>query len=200
MDEPESLPAWTPDVETDVKELMGLFDLPAFARRGQDMDFAVRRLHDRCRAARAGLLEMVQMRLRQWSAAVDGPAAWSRVFTRSIEPLWVLSQAEPPQWAGTPAPIRRQREIARELIDSVVRFNRRWMDFLDRLNLDPINHLIEQYNRYYVLEKEIFMGSARLASMNFRPAPALTIPMLLDEHPTLPVPQLLDRPSRFDRG
>jgi hypothetical protein len=33
----ESTPTLNSDIEADVKELMGLFDLPAFARRGQDV-------------------------------------------------------------------------------------------------------------------------------------------------------------------
>ena len=92
----ESLPTFSSDVETDVKELMGLFDLPAFARRGVELDGILRRMHDRCRAARGPLLDMVRVRLRQWSSAVNGPAAWNLVFRQSIEPLWHLAQAEPP--------------------------------------------------------------------------------------------------------
>jgi len=199
-DADKSSPTWSSDVETEVKELMGLFDLPAFARRGQDLDCSLRRLHNRCRAARRPLLDMVRVRLRQWSSAVIGPESWALVFTRSIEPLWPLSEAEPPQWADAPAPIRRQRLIARDLIDSVLRFNRRWIDFLDHLNLDPTNHAIDQYNRYYVLEKECVMGSPRLAARHFTPVPTLTTQMLKGDHPTLPVPELLDRPSRLDRA
>jgi len=199
-DADKSMPSWSSDVETEVKELMGLFDLPAFARRGQDLDFTLRRLHNRCRAARGPLLDMVRVRLRQWSSAVIGPESWSLVFTRSIEPLWPLSGAEPPQWAGAPAPIRRQRLIGRDLIESVLRFNRRWTQFLDRLNLDPTNHAIDQYNRYYVLEKECVMGSPRLAARHFTPVPMLSTQMLLHDHPPLPVPELLDRPGQVDRA
>jgi len=195
----EPLPTSSSDVETDIKELMGLFDLPAFARRGLELDSTLRRMHDRCRVARGPLLDMVRVRLRQWSSAVIGPEAWSLVFARSIEPLWPLSDAEPPQWAGTPAPIRRQQSIARDLTDSVLRFNRRWIHFLDHLNLDPANHAIDRYNRFYVLEKECVMGSARLAAQHFTPVPELTTQMLLDDHPILPVPEPLDRPSRLDR-
>jgi len=196
----ESMPTWSSDVETEMKELMGLFDLPAFARRGLDLDFTLRRMHDRCRAARGALLDMVRVRLRQWASAVIGPESWSLVFTRSIAPLWPLSGAEPPQWAGTPAPVRRQRLIARDLIASVVRFNRRWTQFLDGLNLDPTNHAIDQYNRHYLLEKECVMGSARLAARYFTPMPTLTTQTLLDDHPSLPVPELLERPGWLDRG
>jgi hypothetical protein len=144
------------------------------------------------------MLDMVRMRLRQWSNTVTGPSAWNLVFTQSIEPLWPLARAEAPQWADSAAPIRQQRLAAHDLINSVVRFNRRWTHFLEHVNLAPTNHLIAGYNRYYVLEKECAMGSARLALRHFRPAPLLTAQMLLDDHPRLPVPELLDRPSRRD--
>ena len=39
MDDSEGSPSTlNADIETEVKELMGLFDLPAFARRGQDLE------------------------------------------------------------------------------------------------------------------------------------------------------------------
>ena len=194
-DTEESLPTMNADVETNIKELIGLFDLPAFARRGQDLEITVRRLHERCRSAREELLDMVRLRLRQWSHAATGPQDWSEVFSQSIEPLWVLSHAEDPQWADSPASIRRRLTIGHDLIASVVRFNHRFTQFLGRLNLEPANLVIDQYNRYYVFEKECVMGSARLAAQHFSPVPKITIETLLHDHPTLPVPQLLDRRS-----
>jgi hypothetical protein len=190
-----SPPTFDSDIETEVKELLGLFDLPAFARRGQDLEITLQRLHERCRLTRGQMLEMVRLRLRQWSRAVTGPDAQSAVFTRSIEPLWPLSAAEAPKWARSPAPTRRQRQIAADLIAAVLRFNRRWAQYLDRLSLEPTNNVIDQYNRYYVLEKECVMGSARLAARHFTPVPAITTSALLNDHPTLPVPALLDRAS-----
>jgi hypothetical protein len=179
------------DIETEVKELMGLFDLPAFARRGQDLEIILRRLHERCRRSRRSMLDMVHLRLRQWSRAADGPSAWSGVFTRSIEPLWVVSEAGEPEWADSLAPIRRRRLIAADLTSAVVRFNRRWQQFLERLNVEPANLAISQYNRYYVLEKECVMGSPRLAARHFTPVPQLTTETLANDHPTLPVPDLV---------
>jgi hypothetical protein len=193
------MPAFSGDVETEVKELLGLFDLPAFARRGQDLELTVRRMHARCRTARLQLLDMVHLRLRQWSGAALGPEDWPGVFAASIEPIWRLSEADPPQWAATRAASRRRQAIARDLVAAVTRFNRRWLKTVDRLNLEPANLVIEQYNRYYVLEKECVMGSPRLAARHFSPVPPFTRTMLLEQHPTLPVPELHDRPQELDR-
>jgi hypothetical protein len=196
MDDAElSPPTLNADIETEVKEMMGLFDLPAFARRGQDLEITLKRLHERCRNARGQLLDMVQLRLRQWSRAVTGPDAWSCAFTHSIEPLWPLAGAEQPRWAEVPAPRSRRLSIAGDLNAAVLRFNRRWRQFLERLNLEPTNALIDQYNRYYLLEKECVMGSARLAARHFQPVTELTPMTLLNDHPTLPVPELVGKPA-----
>jgi hypothetical protein len=192
-DTDETLPTMNSDIEADVKELMGLFDLPAFARRGQDVEASVRRLHDRCEKVRGQMLDMVRLRLRQWSGAAAGPESWRGVFTSTIEPLWALAGAAPPRWADSDAPLKRRQNIASDLIAAVDRFNRRWALALGGFNLEPTNFVIEQYNRYYVLEKECVMGSARLAARHFTPMAPLTRPMLLADHPTLAVPVLAGR-------
>jgi hypothetical protein len=194
-----SSPAIGRDIETEVKELMGLFDLPAFARRGQELECSVRRIHDRCRTARTPMLEMACLRLGQWCSAVTGPADWCGVFATSIEPLWPLAGAEPPRWSGALGPLRRRFAIARDLRAAVVRFNRRWLHFLEHLNLEPTNSVIGDYNRYYVLEKECVLGSARLAARFFNPGSKLTKDGLLYDHPTLPVPELATNSTRPQR-
>ncbi len=82
-DTEESLPTLNADIETEVKEMMGLFDLPAFARRGQDLEITLQRLHDRCRKARGELLDMVQLAApRSGRAPSPGPMPGRTVFTR----------------------------------------------------------------------------------------------------------------------
>jgi hypothetical protein len=180
------------DIETEIKEMMGLFDAPAFARRGQELEEMLRRVDARCRQARVDRLEMVRVRLRQWTRVATGPED-PAIFAASIEPLWPLSGAEPPQWASVPAPRHRRRAVARDLVAAVERFNRRWTEFLETLNLGPANVVIDHYNRYYVLEKECVMGSGRLAARFFTPVPLLTPAQLLRDHPLLPVPEPIDR-------
>jgi hypothetical protein len=176
-------------VDREVRELMGLFDLPAFARRGQDMEYSLKRIHLRCRDQRDELLEMVRMRLRQWSRVATGPQDWSEVFTGPIDSLWQLADCEPPDWAARAATRRQQLTVARDLIGSVLRFNQRWVQFLQSLNLGPTNQAIDQYNEYYVLEKECVMGSARLAARHFTRVPRLSPESLLERYPMLTVPE-----------
>ena len=180
------------DIEAEIKEMMGLFDSPSFARRGLELEAMLRRVDGRCRLARSERLNMVRVRLRQWSRVAAGPDNWPAVFAAPIEPLWTLSEAEPPQWAPTPAPNLRRLAVARDLIAAVERFNRRWSEFLESLNLGPANVVIDHYNRYYVLEKECVMGSGRLAARFFTPISTLTPGRLLEDHPLLPVPSLVN--------
>ncbi len=175
-------------VDAEIKELLGLFDVPAFARRGQEVEYALVRLRTRCGRVRLDLLDMVRLRLRQWAAAASGPDDSARFFAGPIGPLWPLAGAEAPRWAARPESPRRLRAIARDLVASVERFNRRWGGFLDALDLAPINRQIDHYNRYYVLEKECVLGSARLAARHFTPLPPIGLDDLRAEYPALPVP------------
>jgi hypothetical protein len=177
--------------ETEIKELLGLFDTPAFVRRGQDLEYALGRLHARCRHQRGSLLEMVHLRLRQWASVATGPDDQAGVFAAPIVALWPLSGAAPPVWAFQPALSRRRRAVARDLVASVIRFNDRWAAALDRINLDPVNRMIDQYNRYYVLEKECVLGSARLAQRHFTPRVHVNCMALGEAYPPLPVPEFL---------
>lgn len=191
MDEADdSTPMMNADVE--VNELLGLYDVPAFARRGQDLEHALARVNDRCRRERAAMLDMVRLRLRQWAGAATGPDDWRAAFTAPIERLWPLAEADAPAWAAYAAPPRRQQAIARDLVASLVRFNHRWTKFINETKIDHINKMIDDYNQYYVLEKECVVGSARLAARNFVPKARLTREGLLAEHPLLPLPELID--------
>src|SRR4051812_9680796 len=85
--------------DAEIRELMGMFDAPAFARRGQAMESYLAQFHGHCRAQRRQMLDMVRMRLKQWSQAADGPDAWREVFAAPIAELWPLSEADPPTWS-----------------------------------------------------------------------------------------------------
>jgi hypothetical protein len=178
------------NVDTEIKELLGLFDVPAFARRGQDLEYALARLRLRAHRRREDMLDMVRLRLRQWAAAASGPEADLGYFDASIAPLWQLASAGDPKWATRPATRWGLRAIARDLVASLERFNRRWAEYLDGIDLAPINRQVEHYNRYYLLEKECSLGSARLAARHFVPKERVSLDELRAELPPLPVPGL----------
>jgi len=165
------------------------FDVPAFVRRGQDVESILDSLEERCRRRRSSTLDMVHMRLRQWAKLATGPMDWRDVFASSIEGLWTASHAEAPAWAAARGSARGRKSAARDLTASVERFNARWLEYVDRLDLGLINRTIDHYNEYYVIEKECVLGSARLAAMHFTPILRVSTGSILGRYPTLPVPQ-----------
>ncbi len=190
MSEPEeAAPLFATDQET--RELLGMFDAPSFARRGQDVEYAVKRLAERLARERGEMLDMVRTRLRQWAAGASRPGDDSRFFDRSILPLWTQTGAPEPIWGTQPATDRRLRGIARDLVASLERFKRRWSSHLDRLDTERLNRQIELYNRNYLLEKECYFGSPRLAARHFRPMPPVDRDWLLDRFPLIEVPALI---------
>ena len=189
MDDADA-PASLEITDAETRQLLGLFDVPAFARRGQDLEYTLARLHERCARERFAMLEMVRVRLRQWAHASPGPDAWPLAFVAPIADLWPFGGAEAPVWAVRPAPDRRRKSLARDLVASVERFNRRWRRFLADLDLQPINARIDHYNHYYLLEKECVLGSARLAARHFIPRSRLSFEDLLTRYPLLLVPVL----------
>ncbi len=189
MGEPHEESTILQNDEAEIKEILGVFDVPAFARRGHDLESALSRLHAHLGRQRLGLSDMIHVRLRQWSSVATGPEDYRDTFTTPIGPLFDLVKADPPNWAACAGPPRRRRAVAFDLIHSVARFNRRWLQFLDNLKFDSINRQITQYNLYYVLEKECVVGSAHIAARNFVPKDLLTRELLLNVHPLLPLPE-----------
>ena len=57
------------------------------------------------------------------------------------------------------------------------------------MDLSAVNELRKGYNRYYVLEKECAVRSARIARQGFAPLPPLTTGDLVAQFPLLPVPR-----------
>jgi hypothetical protein len=188
------------DVDLAINKVLGIFDVPAFARRGQELEQTLQRLELRCQSKRYQMLDMARMRLRQWARVSTGPSDWMSIFAESIEPFWALCEAEPPRWALTAGSQRSRRAVAGDLIASIGKFNQHWDEYVAALNLEPTNFVIDQYNRYYVLEKECMMGSSRLAARHFTPATKVTREQIARNYPALPVPRLIDAAGRSHRG
>jgi hypothetical protein len=191
MDETEDATPYVSNAEVEINRVLGLFDVPAFARRGQELEYALARLSQRLGREREGMLDMVKVRLREWSGVATGPDDWRDTFALPIDPIWSLARVAPPSWSSRPATARRRKAVASNLVASVDRFNRRWAEFLAGVDLTPVNRRIDQYNRYYVFEKECVMGSARLAARHFVAQTPLSYESLLADFPVLPTPALV---------
>jgi hypothetical protein len=75
-------------------------------------------------------------------------------------------------------------------VESLERFNERWQRYVYQLDLAPVNEVREDYNRYYLLEKECAMRNGNLARRGFTRMTPLTHAELAALFPPLPVPRL----------
>jgi len=175
------------------QHMMAQYDTPAFARRALRIQEDLHRLLARCRQQRAKWFAGGRLVLEELAARLSGWDALG-LFLAEPEPgdlfprLQELLNARAPFRSRTAANWR-VRWALREMTDWLQRFNQRWQTFLSKQDLGPLNELRDGYNRYYVLEKECALRSARLARHGFEPMAPYTVQDLLTHFPLLPIPQ-----------
>jgi hypothetical protein len=162
------------------KHFVARYDVPAYVRRAWRVHEAFEDLVSRCRKKREEWLTMV----RVYAKAVLGLAGdGATEELRDLATMLDLPQPCP----GIAGSKRRLGRALRELNESIVRFNERWRRYLDKVDLSAVNRLRSDYNRYYVLEKECALRSARLARLGFQPLVPVTVAELYALIPALPV-------------
>lgn len=177
------------------QRLLGSFDVPAFVRRALRVQQFRTALAAKCRSKRRELLRHARWRAGQLCRAPGHPEELLRLLPQRVDPdqwreLWELMEVLPIGSGGATVSHRRLQRMFREWCRSLERFNRRWQEYLHQLDLTSVNGEIEGYNRYYLLEKECFMGSPRLARQGYQPLSTITTDDLLAQFPLLFVPQL----------
>jgi len=168
-------------------------DAPAFVRRAMQVEAAYEALLAVCRRERERLLEMPRMRLARYRAlGRSRPSALAETcspdelaYLEELHHQWQPRLRRAVEPARSPADLHR---ALAELSRSFRRFNRRWLAFVAELDLNVVNQLREGYNRYYLLEKECALRSARLAREGFVPLAPVRIDDLFDRFPLLRVP------------
>ena len=75
-----------------------------------------------------------------------------------------------------------------DLREAIERFNQRWLAFVSKLDLEKLNALRDGYNRFYLMEKECALGSARIARQGYRKLDPLSPEDLLKMFPPLRLP------------
>lgn len=166
---------------------------PAFLRRAANVNGAYDHLLDNCRRHRDESLSMVRLRLATLLALAGN---WDSLGSHipeqdTLESLKQLHAQLNPQLRCPVQPTQSPKALARalaDLVESMEAFNRRWLDFLRSMDLSAINKLRDDYNRYYVLEKECAVRVASVARKGFRPLEPLNSEHLLALLPILPVP------------
>ena len=179
------------------KQFLSQFDAPAYIRRARVVQGALDQLLDHCRRQRAEWLKMGRLRIAMLHALAG---EWSnlRPFLADEDQLDILAIT----WLALASPLRAPvepttssralRQALRELHESLDHFNQHWRAFPTNLDLTAVNELRDGYNRYYVLEKECAVRSARIARQGFVRMEPLTLEDLAAQFPLLPVPQLRD--------
>jgi hypothetical protein len=172
---------------------------PAFIRRGKRLAEALEQLYQslarlRQPGSEEDWLMTVRWRLGQLKALAGDWAPLGRwLEPAALALLQQLEEQLAPRLRLPPSPDPRPAVLfaaLQDLLESIRFFNERWLRHLQSLDLSPIQQLIDDYNRYYLLEKECFLQSPRLARLGFRPHPPLTWRDLLQKFPLLPELQL----------
>jgi hypothetical protein len=176
-----------------VAHLLGLYDTPAFVRRGLQLAAARECLWQRCRGVRTDLLRGVRLHLRGILGAITSWADLQPFLTptelAAIAELAEQLDLEAPR-ALHAVPRRRLPRRLEELAHSIMRFNARWQRALELMDIDDVNRQIADYNHKYPLEKECALRSAQLAARGFCPEPLLRREELAARFPLLVVPGL----------
>jgi hypothetical protein len=183
------------------RQLAAQYGPPAYVRRAVDVEAAFEDLLDRCRCQRDEWLAMVRIRL---ATVRDLAGKWEslRPLLADDEQLALLRGLDAELGPRLTVPVqpsssvRVLRRALSELAESVERFNRRWRAYLAKVDVSQVNALRDGYNRYYLVEKECAMRSARLARQGFRRLEPLTVGDLLALLPLLPVGNLRRDPVR----
>jgi hypothetical protein len=176
------------------QHFLAQYDAPAYVRRARQVQDAFDELLARCRRQREEWLAMVCTRLATLYALAG---EWDRLrpllaedTLRELRELHAELASEVRVPTERTSSVRALRRAVTELKESAERFNRRWRDYLSKVDLSPVNQLRIGYNRYYLLEKECAVRSPRLARQGFRRLAPLTREELTALLPPVPVPAL----------
>lgn len=178
------------DVAGDVvRQMLGLYDAPAYVRRALQTESAIEAIFRRCQDQRSEWLKGVRLHWRSWNALAGADGRLETNLSeaaRSVLAALRLRLADEDCTVPGRSQLPRAAQVYANLGRSIARFNRRWTTFVETMDLAPVNASIDGYNRHYVFEKECVVGSARLALHGFVPLAPLTVRQLFDRWPPLP--------------
>ncbi len=176
-----------------VQYLMAQHGTPAFARRALRIQEAIDQLHERCRKQREQWLGEGRTLLEDLASLLPGWEALAPVLTSfqhvELFPFLQAALGARASFRDVSFSARRVRSRLARFVGWTQHFNVRWHAFLLTQDLAALNELREGYNRWYVIEKECALRSARLARHGFEPMPPYSIQDLLTAFPLLPVPE-----------
>lgn len=169
------------------------FDAPAFVRRGRDVAWAWESLLNICEQKREKLVEFPRLRLAQLFALTSAsPLLLTDLCTsddfgylKELNREWALRLRVSIEPTKSP---RVVKQAFVEVVTSFERFNGRWRDYLQKIDLSNVNTLRAAYNEKYLLEKECATWSIAATNRGFVPLPPVSIQDLHQRFPLLRVP------------
>ena len=181
-------------VASEERLLLGLGDPPAYLRRGMSVEDAEARVLKKCETDRWQVLYAVRLRLRLWNRLLeDRPRLRETLSKTALDYAATIGETvfAPDEQRVSVAPAAWSIFAARHwraFVKAVEEFNADWRRYLEALPLDDLHRTIDGYNRYYVLEKECAVRSARTALRGFVPKRKPTWMEFLERLPPLPTP------------
>jgi hypothetical protein len=193
----ESLPLGHDPEQRQLNEIASLLNTPTFIRRARGVEADVAALVDSGQAQRDEWAAMARLRLGQLLALAGDPAALQPLLADEgqLEVLEELRRILLPKLRAPIEPTTSKRKLRRalvELVESLERFNERWRDYREKIDLGPLNRKRADYNRYYVLEKACALRSEPIARLGFTPLAPLTKTDVEALLPLLPMPRLAE--------
>jgi len=177
-----------------IQEITGRFGAPSFIRRAKQVEVAWSNLVERLEQMRRQQLEMVGLRLGQLSARAGTWEALRGLLRDAdldrLERLHGELQPRLRMPLETTTSGRVLRSALHELAAAMEAFNQRWSNVIAGADLKPVNDVREAYNRYFLLEKECALGSARVAQIGFQRIAPVTLDDLRTRFPVLNIPEI----------
>jgi hypothetical protein len=185
-----------PESESSREEFLNLLaemgEEPAFVQRARAPQAALESLHAACVVRRAELLEWPRRHFATLRRRVGGD--WKRLgrYLRDPDSYSVFAELErqlPDVESDVLVFLVTERGALRQFVESVDRFNRAWLYYVEHAGLEDVNRLRDEYNRFYPVEKACAFGSESI-NRNFEALPPIRMSDLLDRFPPLVLPQL----------
>jgi hypothetical protein len=165
---------------------------PAFIERARAPQVALDALLRSCNAKREELLQWPAMHLSVLAQQIRQD--WSRLgpffaTSESVALLGKLYAELPSQAAASTNWFTSDKSALRQFLESADRFNRHWGDYLEALDLEPVNKPRRDYNQFFQLEKACAFGSEEV-NKGFEPMAMIDRQYLQERFPLLPLPNL----------
>jgi hypothetical protein len=188
-DDAELVASLAGDLDHATQRLLGLYDVPAYVRRALRVEEAILALEKRIEQQRVELLLSVRQALARWEETNRKyPSSRLLLDESTRRRLQLLAERLPAHPSIRTIPLLwpvRPKRIWRDLSEAVRTFNRKWNQWIAAVDLGPVNRLIDDYNKHYLVEKECAFRSVRAASRHFQPMKRIERQEFVDRYPPL---------------